>query len=665
MLTTLDQQPLTISGEALYQNILNSLPAPVVAVDLAGKIIAANRAWQQFEAESRGNHSDGEAGAATYFARMAAMGVAADSVAEIEAGVRAVGLGQQPQFQRECSCPLPAGPRWYFLIAAPLAAEAGAVVISHLNITPLISERTLAQESLWQFDESQNITRVGHWLWDGQRQMFEWSDQIYRILGVPPRAFPPSLEAFEAAIHPDDLPAFLSQREQIVQEKKDTIIEHRIILPAGEVRYVEERARVEADRWGNVRRVLGTVQDITERKLMEQALQESNERLQTALREIQQTQEKIGQQERLAVVGQLAAGIAHDFNNILTAILGHAGLAQLALPKEHPARPDIQGILTSAQRAGHITRQLLTFARSQISQPRSLNLNDLILAMAPMLRRLIGENIELTILPQPDLGWSCIDPHQFEQLLMNLVVNARDAMPRGGKLTIRTANAETVPPELPPGDYILLLVSDTGGSIAPELQPRIFEPFFTTKEAGQGTGLGLAICLSIVQQHEGQITVESEAGQGATFKVYLPRRQAHPEVDEAKTAYAPLPAGDETVLLVEDDPEVRDLALQILTAQGYTVLEAANGEEALRLNENWADIPIHLLLTDMVMPLVGGGELSEALRAKRPGLKVLLMSGYTDSDLIRPDRLSPDQGFLPKPFTIFTLTTQVRQLLDR
>ncbi len=375
---------------------------------------------------------------------------------------------------------------------------------------------------------------------------------------------------------------------------------------------------------------------------------------------------QLRQAQKMEAVGQLAGGVAHDFNNILTAIFGHASLAQADLPASSPARADLNGVLAAAMRAGHLTRQLLTFARRQVSQPQNLNLNDLVLNMAPMLRRLIGENIELVVLPEPELGWTRVDPHQFEQLLMNLVVNARDAMLAGGKLTIRTANVGAG--EIAGtghGESVLLAVSDTGCGIAPEDHARIFEPFFTTKAVGQGTGLGLATCFGIVEQHKGRITVESEPGRGATFKVYLPRVEAGDEVAEADLMAGGPAGGEETILLVEDDLAVRELARRILSRQGYRVVEAANGAEALRLAEGWGEAPPDLLLTDVVMPLLGGWELAGPLQARWPGLKVLFMSGYTDSDQVQPDRLEQGQAYLAKPFTAASLTAQIRAMLDQ
>jgi len=402
------------------------------------------------------------------------------------------------------------------------------------------------------------------------------------------------------------------------------------------------------DTWA---RVLVSITDITGRKQLE---------------------EQYRQSQKMEAVGQLAGGIAHDFNNILTAILGYATLPLLddELPQNHPIRSDLQSIQKSAERAASLTRQLLAFARRQIISPEILTLNALILDMDKMLRRIIGEDVELVTLPAPNLGQVKADPSQLEQILLNLVVNARDAMPNGGILTIETANAlldveyARQHAEVIPGEYAMLSVSDNGEGMTAEVKSRIFEPFFTTKETGKGSGLGLATCFGIVKQNNGHIWVYSEAGQGTTFKVYLPRVEEAADDDSGRGQSLPLPGGVETILLVEDEGAIRQLASRILREHGYTVLEAENGEKALRLIETLPELDIHLLLTDVVMPLMGGKGLAEQLRTTRPNLKVLFISGYTDNTVIHNGILEMGAAFLQKPFTLATLTRKVREVLD-
>ncbi len=384
------------------------------------------------------------------------------------------------------------------------------------------------------------------------------------------------------------------------------------------------------------------------------------------------TEEQLRQAQKMEAIGQLAGGVAHDFNNILTAIIGYASLPLdlNLLPPEHPVHSDLQGIIKSANRAADLTRQLLTFARRQIVEPQTLNLNDLIFNLDKMLRRLISENIELITLAGPNLGQIEADPGQIEQVLVNLVINARDAMPDGGKLTIETANVTLGKDyadqhtEVNQGEYVMLAVSDTGLGMTKEVRARIFEPFFTTKDVGQGTGLGLATCFGIVKQSGGHLWVYSEVGWGTTFKVYLPYVKEAISLVLGRNQSPGLPWGRETILLVEDEAAVRSLAARILREQGYTILEAANGEKALRLVEAKPELEIQLLLTDVVMPLLGGQGLAEQLSAARPHLKVLFMSGYTDNPIAHHGVLEASIAFLKKPFSPSALAHKVRKVLD-
>jgi len=380
-------------------------------------------------------------------------------------------------------------------------------------------------------------------------------------------------------------------------------------------------------------------------------------------------EEQFRQAQKMEAVGQLAGGVAHDFNNLLTAISGYASLVRDALPPTHPAREDVAQVLAAAERASNLTRQLLAFSRRQIIAPSVVSLNDIVLNLGKMLRRLISENIEMEIIPAADLGAVRVDPGQIEQVLTNLVVNAGDAMPKGGRLTIETANV-TLDREyarqhmgVAPGDYCLLAVSDTGCGMTDEVRARIFEPFFTTKEPGRGTGLGLATCYGIVKQSGGHIWVYSEVGKGTTFKIYLPRVAAQPSPVARHEEEVSLPGGQQTVLLVEDEPAVRSFASRILREMGYSVIEAANGSEALSLATEKAGAPIHLLLTDVVMPQMGGEKLARRLKAIHPEMKVLYVSGYTVNAVVHQCEIDDGVAFLQKPFTIASLAEKVREVL--
>src|SRR5438067_1575331 len=379
--------------------------------------------------------------------------------------------------------------------------------------------------------------------------------------------------------------------------------------------------------------------------------------------------QQLRQAQKMEAVGRLAGGIAHDFNNILTAITGHADLLLEDLGHHDPRRADVDEIRRSAERAAGLTRQLLAFSRQQVLQPKVVDLNALVLDMDKLLRRLIGEDVELATVLDPTLGHVTADPGQLEQVIVNLAVNARDAMPQGGKLTLETRNIDldasyTLEHSLvKPGPYVQLTVSDSGIGMDEETQAHAFEPFFTTKPRGQGTGLGLAMVYGTVKQSGGFIWVYSEPGRGATFKIYLPRVDAPVESAAPPAPVERPPRGSETVLLAEDEPAVRAIARQALERQGYTVLAAPSGADALALAAQHG-ATIHLLLTDVVMPGMSGRDLADRLTAQRPGIRVLYISGYTDNAIVRHGMLEPGLAYLQKPFRPDALVRKVRDVLD-
>jgi two-component system cell cycle sensor histidine kinase/response regulator CckA len=392
---------------------------------------------------------------------------------------------------------------------------------------------------------------------------------------------------------------------------------------------------------------LGVARDITERRYLEDQLRQG---------------------QKMEGIGRLAAGVAHDFNNLLTAIGGRCYLVLNALTSENPIRREIEIIQDAAERAAKLTHQLLAFSRKQILDPCVLDLNATVTGIEPLLRRMIREDIEIATALDSAAGRVKADAGQIEQVLLNLAVNASDAMPNGGWLTLATGNVTLdeayarTHAEVEPGPYVMLSVSDTGHGMTAEVQAHIFEPFFTTKEVGKGTGLGLATVYGIAKQSGGHITVHSEPGHGAAFKLYLPRVEEAPGTAEPARPTEITRRGSETVLLVEDDEPLRTLAREILSIQGYTVLDAISPSEALRL----ADVhpgPIHLLLTDVVMPQMNGRQVADHLLAARPGLKVLFMSGYTDAAIVEHGVLEPGTHFLQKPFTPDGLSRRVREVL--
>jgi len=373
--------------------------------------------------------------------------------------------------------------------------------------------------------------------------------------------------------------------------------------------------------------------------------------------------------QKMDAVGRLAGGVAHDFNNVLSVILGYATMIGDDLKPGEPLRADIDEIKIAGQRAAQLTRQLLAFSRQQALEPKVLDLNQVVGAMENMLRRLLGADIDLTLLPATQLWNVRADPGQFEQVLMNLAVNARDAMPKGGRLTIELKNVEldedyaAAHHEVTPGSYVMLAVSDSGSGMDRATVARIFEPFFTTKEQGKGTGLGLSIVFGIVKQSGGHVWVYSEPNQGTTFKLYLPRAEGVTISSAAEVTALRTTRGNETVLLVDDDDQVRAVARGILRRQGYVVLEAANGGEALLIAEQHP-AKIQLLLTDVVLPRMSGRQIAERITTMRPGIDVLFMSGYTDDAVLQHGILESGVAYLQKPLTPDSMARKVRQVLD-
>ncbi len=406
---------------------------------------------------------------------------------------------------------------------------------------------------------------------------------------------------------------------------------------------------------------------ITNARLLQSAVRELAER-EKAEAALRKTEEQLRHAQKMDAVGRLAGGVSHDFNNMLSVILSYAGLILSDLKADDPLRADVEEIKKAGDRAADLTRQLLMFSRQQVVLPAVLDLNQVIAGMERMLGRLLGADMELTLLLGSRLGKVKADPGHLEQIIMNLAVNARDAMPGGGKLTIQTNNTELDEHYaaehlgVTAGPYAMVAVSDTGAGMDKELQARIFEPFFTTKEKGKGTGLGLSIVFGIVQQSGGHVWVYSEPGKGTTFKVYLPRTDAALDRRPSRPPASGDARGSETILLVEDDEQVRAVARGILRRRGYTVLEAPGAGEALLVAEQYG-AKIDLVVTDVVMPRMNGPHMVERLRASRPRLKVLFMSGYTDEAIIQHGILDSGVAFLQKPITPDSLALKVREAL--
>jgi len=536
--------------------------------------------------------------------------------------------------------------------AAPVRDSVGAI-IGGIEVAHDVTERKLAEkaahESEARFRTLFDGVRDGILMADVQTGRFAAANKaICRMLGYSHEEM---LGLGIKDIHPaEDLPQIKDVFDKQVRGEISIAPDLAVVRKDGTVFYADvNSATVTVD---DETYLLGVFRDITERKQAEAKLKN--------------TEEQLRQSQKLEAIGQLAGGVAHDFNNMLAAIIGYSDLLLMNLKEGDPMRADVTSIRQCADRSAGLTRQLLAFSRKQSFQPKVLDLNEVAANLEKMLRRLIGEDIDLVLKQGADLGRAKADPGQIEQVIMNLAVNARDAMPNGGRLTIETANVELdeeyarTHVSAQPGPHVMLAVADIGCGMDKETLSHMFEPFFTTKEQGKGTGLGLPTVYGIVKQSGGNIWVYSEPGKGTTFKVYLPRVEAVPEKIVREKAIAPK-RGTETVLVVEDEDTVRELVARILTMQGYKVLEAQNGGEALLLCEKHSP---GLLITDVVMPNMGGRELVERVEKIRPGLKVLYTSGYTDDAIVRQGVLDAGVPFIQKPYTVSLLLAKVREVLE-
>ena len=565
----------------------------------------------------------------------------------------------------------------YDLLDTPLTLPDGST--GKLEIFRDITERKQAEEALQNSEERLARAVEGNsiptFLIDGNHTVTHWNKSCENLTGISAAEIVGTQKAW-FAFYAEERPVLANL---IVDEATEKEIAgyyegkyHKSILTegayecedfypdlGGKGKWLFSTASALKNLQGTVIGAIETFQDITERRSMEEQLRQSR---------------------KMEAVGTLAGGITHDFNNILTVIIGNAQLALMDVIKDESLREGIEEIKKSGERAASLTRQLLAFSRKQIVQPRVLDINELLTDIEKMLGRLIGEDIELLTVPDPALWQVEIDPGQIEQVIINLAINAKDAMftcadsaagrPHGGKLIIETVNAglnenyfrEHGITGIKSGHYVVLAVSDTGIGMDKETREHIFEPFFTTKEVGKGTGLGLSTVYGIVKQNNGFIWVYSEHGQGSTFKVYLPevKKDAEPEEKE-QTAVVEL--GSETVLIVEDDDGLRKFAQKALQNYGYRVLVTENGEDALRVCKEH-DGQIHLMITDVVMPKMGGREAADRLQPLYPQMKVIYMSGYTDDAIVHYGVLEPGLNFLEKPFSTEDLARKAREALD-
>ena len=495
-----------------------------------------------------------------------------------------------------------------------------------------------------QLEEAQQIARLGSFDWNLETNIVEGSDELRRIFGLDFIGPPPSFDRYMESIHPEDRPNVDAVIEKAIETREPYNLDYRIVHPDGSVRFVSSSGKVIQDE-DEAKRLVGTVQDVTARRVLENQL---------------------AQAQKMEAVGQLAGGVAHDFNNLLSIVTNYGRFAAKELADDHPASADIQEVIKAGERGAKLTRQLLAFSRKDVVRPTTVDINEVVAETQRFLSRTIQENIILSTKLASRLWKTEIDPGEIEQVLMNLVLNAKDAMPTGGDLIIETSNATMTDGQckkkqgLEPGNYVRLQVSDTGLGMSKAVQQRIFEPFFTTKSLGEGTGLGLASVYGIVARAGGSISVYSEEGMGTTIQIHLPMSTKSDEPEEAAQGMTEPPMGrGETILVVEDEEAVLALTSRILKQSGFEVLEAQSGDEALSLVSNHAQ-PIHLLVTDVVMPGMSGRELSDQL-----GVPTLYMSGYTNELIAKQGILAEDEVLIQKPFAPEELTAAVRDVLQR
>jgi len=541
--------------------------------------------------------------------------------------------------------------RWISDQGRPTLDDSGRVV-RFRGVAQDVTERRKAERALRESQERLHLAletaELGMWEWHPGTDSFYLDDRECRLLGVTRATAPKTSLEFIQLVHPEDREIVVEAVKRAFRTGESSAGEVRVRLPDGKYRWLTSTGRIVRDASGNIDVVRGITLDITHRRKLEEQLRLA---------------------QKMEAIGQLAGGVAHDFNNLLTVIRGHTELILDGTAGNENLQHNAMAVQEAARRAASITQQLLAFSRRQVLQPRVLELNQVVKKSAELLRRLIRANIDLQIETAAEPLWIKADASQLEQVLMNLVVNARDAMPAGGTLKLTTQPLPADSPAIrrqigmPDVKYALLTVRDTGVGMDAVTQAHIFDPFFTTKEPGKGTGLGLATVYGVVKQSSGWIFVESELGKGSAFLLFFPETAAASEREIAKSVRPGKPIGNETILVAEDQEDVRGLTVDYLTSLGYTVLAAEDGERALDLAERQSG-QIHLLLTDAMMPRMSGLALARRLRERRPGVKVLYISGYANDAAALEGIGLENEPFLQKPFAMDELARKVRGLLD-
>jgi PAS domain S-box-containing protein len=531
----------------------------------------------------------------------------------------------------------------------------GALAVTGLVLAAAVRwERVQATEALKQSQERLRLAleaaRMGIWFWSVEDNIVTWDRSLRQLFGLAPDERVSTYEDFLARVHPDDRDLVAASVRRALHEGGDSDYEFRIQLPGGEVRWIATRGEVGRDETGRARYMTGVCLDATPRRL---------------------TEDRLRRAQRMESVGRLAGGVAHETNNQMTVVLGAARLILGHAGLSDEVRGDVEYIRRAAERTATVTAQLLAYSRQQLMRPEVIELNDFVSLWEPVLRRIMGEDCLVSVQLAADVGCVRVDPGQLEQVLLNLALNARDAMAHGGRLSLESYRAELTPAyarlkpeaEIKPGPYAVLAMSDTGHGMDRTTAARIFEPFFTTKEPGQGTGLGLSTAYGIVKQSEGYLWVYSEPGHGSTFKIYLPCTTEPAAVAEEPPAVRLTVGAGERILVIEDDEAVREIASRALEEAGYDVVVAESGPAALELLQQ-TDRPVRLAVIDLVLPGMSGPEIALEVVVRAPGVRVIFTSGYPDSEIRRRGLLATPTTFIQKPFTPEALVRAVQQELD-
>jgi PAS domain S-box-containing protein len=637
-----------LESQRFLRATLDALTSHIAILDERGTIIEVNAAWNRFAGENNFPASDDVGNNYLKVCDSAADNFSKEAPT-VGDGIRAVIAGQQKEFQLEYPCHSPHEKGWFLVRVTRFGGDGPVrVVVAHENIT----ERKQAEEDLrWKtaFLEAQvNSSIDGILVVDPQSRKLLQNQRFNDLFKLPRHIVDDQDDEKQFRWIKD----MMKNSEQFVEKvvylyaSPDKISRDEIEMKDGTIldRYSSPVTGKDGRHYGRI----WTFRDITDRKKLESQLIQS---------------------QKMETVGKLAGGVAHEFNSILTAIIMQSELLLADLPADSPLAENATEITKAANRAATLTRQLLAYGRKQFLQPKTLDLNLLVTEMEDTLRHLLGRDVDVRV-SVAGFKMVLVDAGQIEQVIMNLAMNARDAMPKGGKLTLETAevsfDAESVgrSPELKPGEYVMLAMTDNGTGMSAEVKTRLFEPFFTTKDIGQGTGLGLSTCYGIIKQSGGHISVYSELGRGTTFKIYLPQVETPAKLPVPQLEAPDLPRGTETILLVEDDPALREMAAMLLRRLGYTVLAKANGIEALSLETQRAGGRVDLLLTDVVMPHMSGRELADRVRALYPHTKILFTSAYTENAIVHQDTLDKGVALLQKPFTPSALANKLRAVLD-